>query len=376
MKIINYGKQYLDNKDYNEVKKVLKSDVITRGKFVNQFEKKISNLVNSKFSIVCNSGSSALFLSFLALNLKSGDNVIMPAVNFIASYNSAVFFGANIYLADVDKNTGQMTPNNVKECIKKFNIKKLKIILTQYHGGYPENIYEFYRLKKKYNCKIIEDACHSFGASYKHKNKIYKIGSCVHSDLCTFSFHPLKTITTGEGGAITTNSKKLKELLIQFRSNGIIKDKKFNWISKSNKIGFNFNLTDFQCALGLSQLTKINIFLRKRKVIYDYYKKNLNNLKKFKLIEYKKNIFPSYHLFFLHLKNASLKAKKKFFNYMRKNKINVMYHYIPIYKFKSFKGKYIGRNSNKYFLSSVSLPIYYSLNKNQQKYIIKKIKAF
>ena len=184
MKIINYGKQYLDNKDYNEVKKVLKLDVITRGKFVNQFEKKISNLVNSKFSIVCNSGSSALFLSFLALNLKSGDNVIMPAVNFIASYNSAVFFGANIYLADVDKNTGQMTPNNVKECIKKFNIKKLKIILTQYHGGYPENIYEFYRLKKKYNCKIIEDACHSFGASYKHKNKIYKIGSCVHSDLC------------------------------------------------------------------------------------------------------------------------------------------------------------------------------------------------
>ena len=128
MKIINYGKQYLDNKDYNEVKKVLKLDVITRGKFVNQFEKKISNLVNSKFSIVCNSGSSALFLSFLALNLKSGDNVIMP-VNFIASYNSGSFFGANIYLADVDKNTGQMTPNNVKECIKKFNIKKLKLSL-------------------------------------------------------------------------------------------------------------------------------------------------------------------------------------------------------------------------------------------------------
>ena len=109
-------------------------------------------------------------------------------------------------------------------------------------------------------------------------------------------------------------------------------------------------------------------------MIYDYYKKNLNNLKKFKLIEYKKNIFPSYHLFFLHLKNASLKAKKKFFNYMRKNKINVMYHYIPIYKFKSFKGNILVEI--KYFLSSVSLPIYYSLNKNQQKYIIKKIKAF
>ena len=376
MKIINYGKQYLDKDDYKHVKKVLETDTITRGKFVNKFEDKISKYVGSKYSITCNSGSSAILMSFLALDLKSNDNIIMPSINFIASYNSAIFLGANIFLADVDCMTGQMSPKNVEDCIKKNKIKKVKIIVTQYHGGYPENVSKFYKLKKKLKCKLIEDACHAFGASYFINKKKYKIGSCSHSDLCTFSFHPLKTITTGEGGAVTTNSKNLKKVLIQLRSNGITKEKKYNWISKSKVSGFNFNLTDFQCALGISQLSKIKMFLNKRKKIFDFYVKNLRNLKKFEVPEYKNKILPSYHLFFLHLKFATLVKKKKFFSYMKKNKINIMYHYIPIYNFKSFRGKSHGKNAEKYFLSCISLPIHYSLTKYQLSFIVSKIKKF
>jgi dTDP-4-amino-4,6-dideoxygalactose transaminase len=376
MKILNYGKQHLDHNDYLSIKKVLKSDIITRGKQTTTFEKKISKFVDSKYTIVCNSGSSAILMSLLALNVKKGDNIVMPSINFLASYNVAKFLEANIYLSDVDELTGQMTPLHVEECIKKNKIKKIKIIITQYHGGYPENVKEFFKLKKKLKCLIMEDACHAFGARYTLGKKKYFVGSCKHSDICTFSFHPLKTITTGEGGAITTNSKKLMNNIKLLRSNGIVKDKKFNWISKSNKLGFNFNLTDFQCALGISQLSKINKFINKREKIFKLYQKKLKNSKKFQLVDYKKDIYPSYHLFFIHLKTPSLNYKKKFFNFMKNNHINLMYHYIPIYKFKSFKGKFLKKNSDKYFLSSISLPIYYSLTKKEQLYIIEKIKDF
>ena len=376
MKILNYGKQYLDHNDYLSIRKVLKSDIITRGKQTIEFEKKISKFVGSKYTIVCNSGSSAILMSLMALGVKKGDNIIMPSINFLASYNAARFLEANIYLSDVDKLTGQITPKDIHKCIKKNRIKNIKIIITQYHGGYPENVTDFFKLKKKFKCYIIEDACHAFGARYTSNKKKYHVGSCMHSDICTFSFHPLKTITTGEGGAITTNSKKLMNDIKLLRSNGIVKDKKFNWISRSNKLGFNFNLTEFQSALGISQLLKINKFIKKREKIFKFYVKKLKNLKKFELIHYKKDIYPSYHLFFLHLKTSSLKDKKKFFNYMKNNNINLMYHYIPIYKFKSFKGKFLKTNSEKYFLSSISLPIYYSLTKKEQLYIINKIKNF
>lgn len=376
MKILNYGKQYLDHKDYLSIRRVLKSDIITRGKQTIVFEKKISKFVKSKYTVVCNSGSSAILMSLIALGVKKGDNIIMPSINFLASYNAAKFLKANVYLTDVNELTGQMTPENVKQCIKKHKIKHIKLIITQYHGGYPENVKEFFNLKKKLNCFIMEDACHAFGAKYIANRKKFHVGCCKHSDICTFSFHPLKTITTGEGGAITTNSKKLMNEIKLLRSNGIIKDKKYNWISKSNKFGFNFNITDFQSALGISQLSKVNKFINKRKKIYNFYIQQLKKLKKFELVRYADDIFPSYHLFFIHLKTSSLFEKKKFFNYMKNNNINLMYHYIPIYKFKSFKGKYLKRNSDKYFLSSISLPIYYSLTKKEQLYIINKIKIF
>jgi len=376
MKFIPYGQQYIDNKDIKVVSDALKNNLITTGGEVIKFEKKIKNFLNTKFSITCNSGTSALFLALQSIEVKKNDIIIMPAINFIASHNVAKLFNAKIYLADVDKHSGQMSPKNVIDVCKKFNIKKVKAIITMYNGGYPFNANKFKKLKKIYKCFIIEDACHALGATYKNGKKNIKIGSCIHSDISTFSLHPLKTITTGEGGIVTTNSKKLGEKIRILRSLGIEKKNSQHWKYDVNHLGFNFRLNDFQSALGKSQLAKISKFISYRKKIFKNYQKLLGNLEEINLPKHK-NIYQSaHHLFIINLKKPNITLKEKLIKFMLQNKIFLQFHYIPIYKFKVFKGKFINKNSEIYYKSAVSLPIYYGLTYKQQSYIVKKIREF
>lgn len=375
MKYIPYGRQYIDKKDINAVSKVLKNDIITSGNQVLTFEKKLNKYLKSKYSSVCNSGTSAIYLSLLSINLKKNDIIIMPAINFISSFNIAKTIGAKIYLADVDRITGQMTPEHVEECCKKFKIKKAKAIIVMYNGGYPHNAEKFLKFKKKLSCFIIEDACHALGASYRYKNSFKKIGSCSHSDICTFSLHPLKTITSGEGGVVTTNSKYLDEKIKMYRSLGIRRLNNNHWQYDVSLCGFNFRLNEFQSALGISQLSKINLFVKRRKEIAKIYDNELKKVKKINIPKYNTNLIPSYHLYLIN-SNFSHNEKNKFFNFMKKKKIMIQYHYIPIYKFSNFKGKYIGKNAEIYFKSTVSLPIYYELSRTKQNYVINKLKEF
>ena len=300
----------------------------------------------------------------------------MPAVNFIASYNVASLFGAKIYLADIDKNTGQMSPQNVKDCCKKFKLKKLKAIIVMYNGGYPENAEKFIQLKKKYKCFIIEDACHALGATYNINKINYKVGSCVHSDIANFSLHPLKTITTGEGGIVTTNSKKLDNYIKKFRSLGIERNLKKHWDYDIKLSGLNFRLNDFQCALGINQLKNIKKFLLERKKISSKYIKVLKNIPQIRCVSHAKKYQSSNHLFIIYLKKPDQIIKEKFIKYMLKNKIILQVHYKPIYKFKIFKGRYLNKNSEAYYKSAVSLPIFYGLTIREHNFVIKKIKYF
>ena len=375
MKFIPYGRQYIDKKDINAVSSVLKNDIITSGNQVLTFEKKLNKYLKCKYTSVCNSGTSAIYLSLLAINLKKNDVIIMPAINFISSFNIAKTIGAKIYLADVDSKTGQMSPEHVEECCKKFKIRKAKAIIVMYNGGYPHNAEKFLKFKKKLSCFIIEDACHALGASYRYKNSIKKIGSCSHSDICTFSLHPLKTITSGEGGVVTTNSRYLDEKIKMFRSLGIRRLNNNHWQYDVSLSGFNFRLNEFQSALGISQLNKINHFIKRRKQIAKVYDKELKKIKELNIPKYNSNLIPSYHLYLIN-SNFSLAKKNKFFNFMKKKKIMVQYHYIPIYKFSNFSGKYIGKNAEIYFKSTVSLPIYYELSRAKQNYVINKLKEF
>ena len=371
---IPYGRQFIDNKDIKQVSKVLKNELITTGKQVGKFEQKINKLLKCKFSTACNSGTSALLLAFQSIGLKKNDVVIMPSVTFVASYNVVKILGAKVFLADVDSNTGQMSPNDILHCCKRFKIKNVKAIVTMYNGGYPENAEKFFKLKKKLGCYIIEDACHAFGAKYFFKGKKIYIGSCKHSDISTFSFHPLKTITTGEGGLVTTNSKYLDERIKNFRSHGMKKNS--YWSYDIIEHGLNLRLNDFQAALGISQLKKIKKFIYNRKKIAQFYNKELKNIKRLTIPKYSSLNDPSYHLYIVVIKEFDIRKKNIFFKFMKKKGIHLQYHYIPIYKFQIFKDKKDAINSEFYFKNAISLPIYYGLIKSQQKFIIKNIKNY
>ncbi len=380
-KEIFYGKQSIGKDDLISIFEAGKQNLITVGPKVKLFEKKISKYLNVKHAIVCNSGTAAMHLALISINLKKNDVVIMPSINFISAFNMAKLFEAKIYLADVNKITGQMTPDSVQQCIKKNRLKKIKVIITMYLGGYPENIIEFYNLKKKFNCMIIEDACHAFGANYRFNNKYFKVGSCKHADISTFSFHPIKSITTGEGGGVTTNKNLLAKRIFLARSHGIIRSKN-HWIYDIKQNGMNYRISDINCALGISQLKKINIFLKKRKLISDSYIKLISqsNLQNYiKLPDYNSKNKPSYHLFLVSINFKELKCNKNYlFNFFKQKKIYLQYHYIPIYKFSCFRDKKpdLCKNSDEYYKNAISLPIHFDLSYNQQKFVIKVLKQF
>jgi dTDP-4-amino-4,6-dideoxygalactose transaminase len=250
---------------------------------------------------------------------------------------------------------------------------------------------EIYRLKKKYKFHIIEDSCHALGGKYKN----FKVGSCKFSDICTFSFHPVKPITTGEGGMITTNNKKIYEKLLLYRTHGINKDNQFfenrllafdknnqlnKWYYEMNLLGFNYRMTDIQAALGISQLTKINIFTKKRNQIAKTYNKSLNNVENLKIPFESKNIIHTYHLYtiLIDFKKINL-TKNRFMKYLHENGIGSQVLYIPVFLQPYYKRKYNYKPSEfpvsmKYYEQALSIPIFYSLTFKEQVKVIKKIK--
>ena len=372
---IPYGKQFIDNDDIEFVKNSLRSSLITAGPYVKNFENKIKNIFKCKYALACNNGTAGLHLAFQAVNLKKNDVIIMPVVNFISAYRIANLMGLKVYFADVDEFTGQMTPLSLLNCIKKNKLKKIKAVLTMYLGGFPENNLEFYKIKRKFKFYLIEDACHAFGSKYNFNKKKYYIGSCKHADISVFSFHPVKTITTGEGGVVTTNNSEFAKRVSELRSHGIIRKKEY-WKYDIKQLGYNCRLSDINAALGISQLKKIRKFTDQRKKIYLFYKKKLK--KYFKFPNYNLKNISSFHLCVISINFSKIKKNKdNLFKFLNKKKIYPQYHYIPIPKFSIYKKKSeIFKNSENYYNNSISIPIYYNLKKNEQIYIIKNLLRF
>jgi len=379
MKQINYNKQFTDEKDAKIIVEALKSKLITSGNFVNLFEKKICNFLKVKHAATCVNGTAGLDLAFRGIGLEPKNSVIMPAVNFVASYSMAKKIGAKIYLADVDPITGQMTPETLLNCIKKNRLKKIKAVVTMYLGGYAENIINFYKLKKKFNFYLIEDACHAFGAKYQYNNNKFMVGCCKHSDISVFSFHPVKTITTGEGGVVTTNNKLIESKIRAIKNHNILRNKRY-WDYDIKNFSTNYRLSDLNCALGVSQLKKINKFLQNRKEAYLRYVREISKISKFiNIPKYENYKDSSFHLFLINLNFDKLKRNKnQFFEYLNKKNIFPQFHYKPLFMFSFFKKKnmssFIG--AKKYFASTLSIPLYYGIKKNEQEYILREIKIF
>lgn len=377
MRTITYGKQYIDNKDILSVTKALKKDKITTGTEVKKFEEKIRKYLKCNYAVTCNSGTSALFIAFQALGVNKNSNIIIPSINFIASYRTAKFFSSNIFLSDVDPITGQMTPKLLLECIKKFGLKKVDVVITMYMGGNPYHVEELFKIKKKYDFYLLEDACHAFGAKYKYKNNFYKVGCCKHADISTFSFHPLKTITTGEGGVVTTNNLKIFNNAKLIRSHGIKRANKNYWKNKIEIPGMNFRLSDINAALGVSQIKKIDFFLNKRKKISEKYNLFIKNYSKYITVLSNKNekFQSSNHLKVLHFNFKNLNCSKDdVFKFFIKKKIYLQFHYQLIKDYKIFNSKsVILKGAKKYEKSAISFPIHVNLKKKDIDIVLKSI---
>ena len=383
--IIAYGKHKIFKEDIESVIKILNSSFLTTGPTVEIFEKKISKFVNSKFAVAVNSATSALHIACKALQLSKGDYLWTSPNSFVASANCGLYCEAKIDFIDIELQNYNMDLNKLEEkLIKAKKIKKLpKIIVPVSYSGHSIDMKKLKSLSNIYKFKILEDASHSLGGAYLGK----RIGGCKYSDITVFSFHPVKMITTGEGGIATSNNKSLSDKMKIFRSHGIIRDKKF-FKSKNNnpthyeqhELGFNYRLTDIQASLGISQLKRINLFLRERRKIKKYYDKNL---KSYPLILPCENKYAksSWHLYTVLIDNKkTIKNKNQFLEYLRKHNIFLNTHYIPIhthpyYANMGFK-KTDFKNSVFFYNNAISLPIYVGLSIKDLKYIISIIFEF
>ena len=377
--MIPYSRQSINSIDIKNVIKTLKSNYITQGKTIEKFEKKICNLVKSRHAVATNSGTSSLHISCLALGLKKGDWLWTSSNTFVASANCGKYCGAKIDFIDIDKDTFNISIEKLKLKLIEARKKKIlpKIIVAVHFAGEPANLYEIYKLSKKYKFKIIEDASHALGAKYRGT----PIGKPKYSDIICFSFHPVKPITTAEGGISVTNNFMLAHKMKLLRNHGITRNYKAlknkvrkYWYYEQQDLGFNYRMNDLEASLGLSQLKRLKIFLRKRQAIAKRYVKLLKKLP----ITFQKTDprnFSSYHLFVICLNFNKIKKNYNYvFEYLRNRNIGINKHYLPVYShpyYKKLKKYKKLKHVEGYTSSAISLPIYHDLTIKQQVYVAK-----
>lgn len=372
MKFIPYGKQYIDQEDLDAVSKALKSDFLTQGPKIEEFEKNISNICNSKFAVAVSNATAGLHLAALAL-LKKGDKVLTSPNSFLATSNSILYAGAKPIFVDIKKD-GNIDLDQCEEELKKDS--SIKAIFATAMTGLMIDQKKLKHIRNNYNVKIVEDCAHAVGA----KEGSILAGSCANSDCTVFSFHPVKLITTGEGGAITTNSKKIYEKLTQLRSHGMVKDESMDpWKYEMRDLGFNYRMTDIQASLGISQIKKLKNFIKKREDIakkYDIAFKytDINSLYTF-------NGKSSYHLYVIQIDFDKYSfSKKDLFLDMKAKKIGLQVHYIPINKQPYYLNLGYGSEHtpvmDTYYKTSFSIPMFPSLKNSEQDYVIKTLLAY
>lgn len=384
-KSIFYGRQYIDNKDIKSVNKILKSQFLTQGPCVEKFENDLKKKTSSKYAILANSATSCLILACRALELKKNDLVWTSPNTFVSTSNSALHCGAKVDLVDIDIETGNISIKSLKEKLLKAKQKNQlpKLLIPVHFAGQPTEQKEIWKLSKKYNFKILEDASHSLGAKHYQEN----VGSCKWSHIVVMSFHPVKPITTGEGGVALTNMKKLAQKMQLLRTHGVqknlpikVKSQIGDWYYDLKELGFNFRLSDIHASLGISQLKKLNYFVNERNKIakiYDTILKDNQNIVPLKKMRHNHS---SYHLYVIRIISNKLNIRNRLIKFLKTKNIFLNVHYIPVHyhtyykKFKIIRSSL--KNSEKYFSQAISLPMYVGLKKKQQINIVKIINNF
>ncbi|PXV91840.1 UDP-4-amino-4,6-dideoxy-N-acetyl-beta-L-altrosamine transaminase [Lachnotalea glycerini] len=365
---IPYGTQSIDEDDIQAVVDVLRSNFLTTGPAVAQFEKKVADYVGAKYAVAVSNGTAALHVACLAAGIKKGDEVITTPITFAASSNCVLYCGGTPVFADIKKDTYNIDPDDIRRKIT----KKTKAIIAVHFTGQPCEMEEIHAIAREYNLLVIEDAAHALGADYKGK----MVGSM--SDMTTFSFHPVKHITTGEGGMIMTNSDALYERLSLFRTHGITRDENLltvndgDWYYQQLELGYNYRITDIQCALGISQLDKLDLFIENRKKIVRRYNDAFANVEEVVTPYQQEECNSSWHLYVIQVKK-----RKEIFDKLRAAGIGVNVHYIPVYSFPYYqKHGYDNvhcQNAEKLYENLISLPIHAKLTQSEQDYVIEHV---
>ena len=381
MSIIPYSRQNITEEDIISVTDVLRSSMLTQGEVVPKFENVVAKYVQSNFGVAVNSATSGLHIACLSMDLGPGDWLWTSPNTFVASANCGVYCGANIDFVDINPRTGLMDIDILES--KLTNADKLgklpKIIVPVHFAGSSCEMQRIKSLSLKYGFKILEDASHAIGGKYMNE----PVGNCKYSDITVFSFHPVKIITTAEGGLATTNSKKLANKMELFRSHGITRDKSTMirkksdpWYYEQIHLGFNYRMTEIQATLGLSQLSRINKFISRRHELKDRYNFHLRNLPIIRPYE-DKNCYSALHLYPIQI-NTDKKSRKYVFEELRKNGIGANVHYIPIHTQPYYQNLGFKEGDfpavEEYYSRAISIPLFYSLKKIEQDCVIEILK--
>lgn len=370
--MIPYGRQTIEDDDIDAVIEVLKSDYLTTGPKIAEFEKSVADYVGAKYAVAISNGTSALHAACFAAGIGTGDEVITTPITFAASSNCVLYCGGIPVFADIDPKTYNIDPDDIRKKIT----DKTKAIIAVHLAGQPCDMDEIHKIAKENNLIVIEDGAHALGSVYKGK----KVGSL--SDMTTFSFHPVKPITTGEGGMIVTDNEEFYKKMVLFRSHGITRDEAMMtrndgpWFYQQFELGFNYRITDIQCALGCSQMKKLDRFLAKRKEIVLRYNEAFADCENIVTPYQLPETESGWHLYIVQVKNCD---RKQIFEALRDKGIGVNVHYIPVYMHPYYQEHGYEdvhcKNAEEVYSHIISLPLYPGLTEEQQSYVIDTLKS-
>lgn len=379
--IAGYGRQNINNNDVDRVVEILRSDFLTQGAAIPRFERELAKKVGAKHALAVTNATSALHLACLAVEVGPGDTVWTAPNTFVASSNCALYCGANVDFVDIDERSGNISISalEAKVQLAKRSGTLPKALIVVHFAGASVALKAIHEIVAPLGVRIVEDASHALGGSYDGR----PVGCCQYSDVAVFSFHPVKMITTGEGGAILCNDDDINSKLTSLRSHGIIRQKELlsvenppHWYYEQRELGFNFRMTDLQAALGSSQLERLDRFVAKRRVIAERYMSGLDPSVASALVV-ADNVISSYHLFVIRVDS---KIRDALYSHLRNNKIGVGVHYIPVhlqpyYQNLGFK-KGDFPKAEAYYDSVISLPIFYDLDFRSVDRVIENVNSF
>ncbi len=378
--MIPYGKQDINQQDIDGVIDVLKSDFLTQGPKVPEFENALTAHTGARYALAVNSATSALHIACLALELGEGDWLWTSPITFVASANCGLYCGAKVDFVDIDPATYNLCPKKLEEKLiqAKAEDKLPKVVVPVHLCGQPCDMEAIGRLAKEYDFKVIEDASHAIGGKYHGK----PIGNCEYSDITVFSFHPVKIVTTAEGGAVVTNNKALADKMALLRSHGITRDPQQmvseshgGWYYQQIDLGFNYRMTELQAALGVTQMTRLEQFITSRHRLAERYYQGLKDLP-ITLPYQLENTYSGLHLFVirLHLDKIDL-THQQVFDALRENGIGVNLHYIPVHTQPYYENMGFAKgdfpNAEQYYQEAISLPMFHAMSDEQQDEVMR-----